>query len=311
MALGYTSDELLTLIRNTGMLPDAAVAGTNDTDLLSHANAALRAKVLPEVMKYREEYFVVTTRTTLGTSEKIRIPTRAAGNRLRDLFYVDGASKRQTLRQVQREKLDEERTTASEPEGYYLEGNYIVLVPPPNSTGSLEHSFFFAPSDLVLTSSAKQVTAVNASTKTVTLASAVPSGWDTADTFDVHSQNSGAEIRVWDAAATTVSGTSITFSAAIDGTTLGTNAIAVGDWVCLAGECVVPPLPRETHPILARATALRVAEAVGDPVKTQLHAAMLGEDLKALSYLVNSRVEGRPIVIQGGDGLLWAGRSVW
>lgn len=313
MASGYTSADLLSVIKNQGMLPDGGLSqGTDDTALLEHANAALRTKIYPEVLKYREEYFVVTTRTTLvsGTS-RYRLPSRAGANRLRDLFFVDSGGNHFDVEPLGREDLElYNGAAAGDPQRFYLEGNYVVLLPTPTG-GSLEMAFYFAPSDLVVLTAARQVASVILSTKHINLATAAPTSWTVLNTFDVHSGQSGAEIRVWDAAVSTVSGTAVDFINPIDGSTFGTNAIEVGDWFCLAGECAIPGLPRELHPMLARATALRVAEAMGATEKAQLHAAFLKDDMQSLTPMMNDRVEGRPITITGVGGMLWDGRRRW
>src|SRR5688572_22687479 len=120
-------------------------------------------ELLPRLMKVKEDYFVITRRIPLTASEnRYRIPNRAAGQKLRDLFYIDSAGTRCRIPHISREHLDEYAVTpATEPEGYYLEGTHIVLVPElSGSSGSLEVSYFFRPGQLVRNLEVRQITSM-------------------------------------------------------------------------------------------------------------------------------------------------------
>ena len=308
MALAYLGEELIESIRNIGMAPSTGSTGSRDADLLRHANEAFRTKILPEMIRIREEYFVSTIRIPLvaGTS-KYRLPSRAVGNRVRDLMFVDSSVSRNRIAPVGREEIFRWSSPSTSPERYYIEGNHIVLVPDTGmaSSGWLEVSYYFRPGEVVISTSARQVTAVNAGTNMVTLASNVPFDWTSSLLFDVHSKYSGAEIHTFDAAASSVSGATITFTNEIAGATVGTKPIEVGDWVCKAGEAAIPAIPIEMHPVLARATAVRIAEANGDQQAVNIHAQLFKDDMHSALAMLENRIEGKPLVIGGKDGLLW------
>lgn len=304
----YTSDKLLKSIRNLGMIPNTAVEGAEDADLLIHADEALRVHLLPRILKLKEEYYVVRERVSLvsGTA-RYRIPSHAILNKLREVYHIDGSDRFQ-LDMIPMEELHLYNGPGSgSPAGFIFEGNDVVLVPDksPTYTGSIEYVYFFRPGDLVLAKNARQVTAVNLSSKIVTFGSAVPVGWDNADKFDIHSRHSGAEPKLWDQAATTVSGTQITFTGAIDGTVFGTKAVEVGDWVCLAGEAAVVGLPAEFQPLLSRAVALHFAEAIGDTAQAQIHGQILEKYFQELEKAAERRMESKPVRLGGrGRGIL-------
>jgi hypothetical protein len=303
MPLVYTSDDLLEAVKNSGMIPEAQSTGCTDPDILDHLSAVLQSTIALELLKIREEYYVTTERIAAAT--EVRIPHRAMGGKIRDLAYVEG-SDRQYLNAIPREDLPDYDSPQGV-EGYYLEGNYIKLVPPATVSGYLEIAYFMRPNDLVENTDARQVTVVSG--QTVTLASAIPDTWTTANTFDIHSQYSGAELKVWDATASVVGAVpltnQITFTTAISGTTYGTHAVAVGDWVCLAGESVVPALPRELHPVLVRGACLRLAEAFGDSQALQYHGVLFQSDLTRALKVFEGRVEGKPLRISGSNSVLW------
>lgn len=313
MALVYTSDELIEAVRDLGMISSAGSTGTEDGDILSHLTATLQSRLVPELMRVREEYFLVSERLTLTSSQsRYRIPHRAIGGKLRDLWYVDASGERHLITRVQREDLHDWSTdTTNEPTAYYIEGNYIVLLPPVGSpSGTLEMIYYFRPGDLVVESEGRKITAINTSTNTVSFGSDCPSTWTTNSTFDIHSAKSGAEIKDWDMAATAVGAVGdeekITFTHTLTGTTFGTHPIEVGDWVCLAGEAVIPAIPRDFHSILVRGAALRLAEALGDAQAVQIHGTFFTKDLENSVRLIESRVEGRPPRLRGRRGMLWS-----
>jgi len=312
MPLVYTTDELITETRNIGMFPDTASTGSEDDDIRKHLTAILQSKIAPAICSIREEYYVASTRTTLtANTSRYRLPQRAMGNKLRDLFWVDGNGYRQQVDPVQREDLQEDNDSGvSSVNGYYIEGNYVVIHPSIGSPGgSLELVYFNMPGDLVITTSAGHISAVDTSTGTITCDADVPSTWSTSNTFDIHSFKSGAETKLWSLSASdvgTADSTQIVFSDDIDGTTFGTYAPEVGDWVCLAGEAVIPAIPRDFHSVLVRGAAMRMCEALGDAQNAQIHGSFFQSDMQMAIRLMENRVEGKPMRIIGRRAILRA-----
>jgi hypothetical protein len=67
--------------------------------------------------------------------------------------------------------------------------------------------------------------------------------------------------------------------------------LSVGDWICLAGETVIPQIPSDLHVMLAQAVACRVLEAIGDSQGLQNAAAKLQEMEQKLFNVIDSRLE--------------------
>lgn len=309
----YSSDKLVKLIRQLSTVGDTGAQGATAADLLLLADDALRNYLLPDLLKLREEYYVVRERFALAANQTaVPVPSHALFDKLREVYWISG-SDRQQLDPIAMEDLHRYNGTGSgSPAGFILEGNDVQLVPTTGSyTGSLELVYFFRPGDLVLTVNARKVTSVNAGSKIVGFASAVPASWDNTDLFDIHSRHSGAKPKMWDQPAVTVSGTQITFTNAIDGSIFGTKAIEVGDWVCLAGEAAIVGLPAEFQGLLARAVALIVAESIGDAAQTQIHGQVLEKFFKKCEAAAERRVEGKPVRLGGGGRGLLGRRGRW
>lgn len=84
--------------------------------------------------------------------------------------------------------------------------------------------------------------------------------------------------------------------------------IQVGDYVCLAGESIIPQLPPDLHNMLAEKTAARILASLGD----QAGLAMANDKIKEMEYrqgtLLNDRVDGAPQKITSRHSLLRYGK---
>ena len=312
MPLTYTAEELIETVRLLGMLPSVGEIGQDDDDVVRHLSEFLKSRLVPEMIRIREEYYVVTERLPLsGSVSRYRIPARAVGNRLRDVLFVTAAGDRRTIWPIPRERLAAYNTsgTTTEPTGYYLEGNRIVLVPALGAAaGWLELSYFFRPGDLVKSTQARQVYAIpNSPANTVTFTTSVPASWVAGIHVDIHSGMSGAEIKIWDKEAVVAGANYLTFTDAIDGTVFGTDEVVPGDWVCMTGEAAVPGVPLELHPILARGACLRLATALNDKESIEIHSKFLQDEMRGALAIVENRIEGRPLTISTEGAIVWEG----
>ena len=289
----YLAEELIELMHIMGNISGTPVDGTEDADLLQHLNQAMMTELVPELMKRHEEYFVVSRRYEVTTG-RIRIPTRAVGNKMRDIRWLNGTD-RNKLRQLNREDLWLQTTSgASIPWAFYLEGNHIVFVPE-LASGTTEISFCFRPGQLVLSTETRRITAVDITLGTLTLASEPPIAWDASLSYDIHGGTSGAEIKQFDLIPTDITSAVMTFDVDdLDGTLFGSYVPEVGDYICLAGEAALPALPIELHPTLAQAALVRTMEASGDAEQVQMHAAQLNRSLEKSVTLTETRVDSQP-----------------
>lgn len=310
MPTTYTAEELITTVRNRTMTPDTSSLGTADADILRYLNEEFMTLVMPAVKKYREEYFVQTELIpTVASQDHYRIPKRAMGMSLRDVIYRSGTS-RFSMANLSRTRLDAVSVgdTASVPLGFYTEGPYVVLLPAPSDSGdNLEISYYLRPGELVLSTAARTVTSVSGTQ--VTLSSAMPTSWTSSNTFDIHSEFSGAELKQEGLTVSSLGSNTITFVEAIDGSRFGTFQVDSGDWVCLEGEAALPAVPRELHVFLAQAASARLVEAMGDAEKLAMHTAELDRMLKRLPTLLEE-VHGKPRIVTSFHSPLWRQSSV-
>lgn len=316
--MAYTTTTLLADVRRAAMLPDTSNTGTADADLLAAGDKEMQGRLVPLVMKAREEYFVRSLDYTITANQAAyRVPPRAIGGKLRDAFVVQSSSL-QALARLEPERLPEFSTVASVPWAFYMEGNSLVLVPTPASTANtLRVKYFVRPNRLIATTAARQITSVTAATPSalytrIGLASSVPGGWTSSLTYDVVKATPGFEHAAIDLIPTGgLSGSNFdTLTSALPS---GFGSSNVGDWVCLAEESPIPQLPAELHQLLGQRIACRVLQALGDleALKSAERDAerMEGEALS----LIQPRTDGTPRKLvpnllsrrRGGYGVGW------
>jgi hypothetical protein len=300
MAQDFTTTALLASLKRRGMLPSNSDT-LSTADFLAIATEELQTYVFKLLMATREEFAVATYDLTLtsGTAA-YKIPTRAVGGKLRNVASYDSSSGTLTpLLRLEPERITETANTGSV-SGYYLQGDDLVFVPTPGSAATIRITYFRRPSALVATSAVFTITEKGTSS---VLADTVPATFSTSETFDIVRCKPPFSILYQDLTVNTVGAHSITLA-----TTVPTD-VAVGDYVCLAGESPVAQVPVELHPLLSQRTVYKCLEALGDEKAAVAEASADKMRADALT-LLTPRVEGasRPIVNFYGPGFRRSGR---
>lgn len=277
--MAFNTTRLLDQITLKGCLPTGRF---QDDELLALAYDVMLSELVPDIIKIRQEYYVRPADTAIvADQEAYEIESRAIGGTLRNLKLVVGSDIKDLVR-VDPEKID--RVQSGDPQYFYVQGNSVILFPKPSTaTGSLRQSFFMRPSKFVTVASCAAITAINTTTKTVSVT--IPTGWSTSSTFDLVKGRAHYDILDYDLTATSVAGGAITFTDTLPST------LAVGDYVCLAEESCFPYMPPEGHPALIQATVAAALETIGHPAaeKEAAKAKMMKENFWRLQAV---RVQG-------------------
>lgn len=313
MVKDYTADNLIESVRNRIFVGTKTAQGTDTAAILRHLNEVQLEKLTPWITGVNEEFLVHSREVQLVSGvSRYEIPDRAVYNSLRDIVYVDTNSNRTKIELILPSELSDFNQTqaTNAPLKFYVQHNTIVLVPDRTASfsGTLEMSFETRPGDLVLVAETRVIQSVDTDTKTITLTSNVPSTWTNGTIFDIHSPDSGADLRDFDLTGTTVSGNSITFTEAIDGSVFGSLAVQAGDYVVLARETALPTLPKELHPLLITAACAQILKGKGDMERYQLFMADLQQSMTLSLRGLESRVKGKPHIFSGQSGPLWASK---
>ena len=287
----YTSDDLISAVKRYANVPTAQTT-FQPTDFLALADDSIKAKLVPLIIKHCEEFYVRPyDYSVLANTSTYAIPTRAVNMMLRAVQLVDSTNAN-VLINLDRLNIEDLYMSMSgsrvrmQKNGFYLEGNNVVLFPIPLQVGgTLRLKYFIRPSQLVPLSSCAQILSINTGTNTITCV-ALPSTWSTANTFDLVKANPGFECTAIDQLATTVTGATITFT-----TTLPTN-VSVGDYICLANQSCIVQVPPELQPLLFQYVVIRVLSAQGDANALKAAIAELEALEKNASILLAPRVQG-------------------
>jgi hypothetical protein len=82
------------------------------------------------------------------------------------------------------------------------------------------------------------------------------------------------------------------------------SALIVGDYICLANECIIPGIPSDLHEVLAERVSARIQRALGDQAGLQATMGKVQEMEVAQAKLIDNRTEGTPQKVLGRHTML-------
>lgn len=314
MAITYNAATILDNVRGLAGLNTVQAQGNDDATLLRFVNEALRNKIVPFLVKVREEYLTFSQRIALsGSVSRYRIPSRAVGNRLRDVVKVDADGSRDSTESllIRREDLSGYSQTGSgDIQGVYLDGNYIQCVPTSGAySGFLEVTYYMRPSVLVAAGAFGTISSVNTTTKEITLTATPPSTFVNGAKLDIHSFSSGGEIKQLDLTQNGAAvGSVVTVTEAIDGSVYGTTTPVAGDFLCLANEAAILQVPDDLVLSTCQCAALRIAISERNQPLAQMLAQIMREGMEDMAHVFQDRVESKTPRVRGWDAIRgWSG----
>lgn len=264
----YDTTSLLAQARRLAFAPTNSAAGSADSDLISDMDFEMRSVLTPKLRSINEEYFVTHSDTTISSGvSSYAIPTRAVAGSLRDVQLVRTDNSLQYLPRLEISELPMimgiNPTQAGTPLGWYPEGNNLIMFPSPGvGIGSLRQYYEQRPGDLVALSAAGLISQINTGTGVVTCN--IPGTFTTSQSYDFVKGTPHFDTWATNKTATAVGGATITFAT----TDLPSN-LAVGDYVCLAGQSPVPQIPYELHPLLLQSLIIQILGSTGQRGKLQ------------------------------------------
>ena len=306
-----TTDKIIASIKRRTMMPESSITFSKD-DLIEFLNEEMSIGVVPSILQMRDEYLVYRDIVAIQSGVSIYpIPSRAIGNKLREVAYSDDTVNEYNMTQIE---LDNKISNNFLSQGgfyasqFYIQGSDIHLHPSNfNYSGYLFIYYYMRPNFLVQDNKVAVITEIEKNSQgeltgkifldnIPTTYASVSSGITTikATEFDFISSNSPNKILAWDIPGSI---NSEEHSITISPSSIPTD-LKVGDYMPVAGETCVPNIPTELHPILAQRVALRVLEALGDSAGLANAKAKLDEMEAKTGVLIDSRVEGSPVKIK-------------
>lgn len=259
-------------------------AGISNSDILGTANNVMSGLV-SEILQAREEFLIYQEAVAVvsGTSN-YRIPYRAINGILRHLWFEDGTGTRQRLWIKDASDIEEYNTTdKGRPYAFFVQGNFITLLPTPNLTGNLLFTYPFRPNALV--EGVFTGTVASATTNSVTVTNA-PSNFISNTLYDIIDHRSGSGIIYYDLSGT-VSGNTITFTQNIP-------LVAAGNFVALAQQSPVPMIPEEGHSLLLEETVMRIEMQRGNTNRVKNSEALVQDARKGWDMMLATRIISKP-----------------
>ena len=293
--MDFTTTELIASLKSKCQIPTSQNTFQN-SDFLRFFNDEIKDFIVPLILKNKNNYLVKYGDTTVGTTTAFPINTRAIAAKLKDVQRVSASGKQYSLPLIELEDIEDyNNLTSSSIEGFYILNNTIKVIGNINTTDSLRQYFWRKPNELIMQSSSALISAVNTTTKIVTVTS-VPSTIISGSVIDISKATQHFDPLLDDATITALSGTSITLDSL-------PSTVAAGDWLCLAKQGPVPQIPEEYHTLLVMRVAAQVLSALGD-YKGSNNKLQLAKDIEnELTGTFSDRVTGEPRKIKNKNNL--------
>jgi hypothetical protein len=303
MAEIKTATVLIEGIKRRAAIPENQ-ATFEARDFLAFADEELLLGIIPGIMSVHEDYFLFEIEVPLQSGKnEYEIPSRAAGNKLRDLQYKPDPK---TYVEMTRIGIGERfgDNGGNNLKRYHVKNNKVVLSDSlSGSSGHLNFVFYIKPSQLVLEERIGIIQGINNlnNGKTEIVVNAVPDNFNTSIKYDVYKSESPRTILKIDMVPVTINtiSRSVTFN-----TTDIPDELKVGDHLAQAGESTVAQIPNEFDAMLEQMVACRVLEAQGDTQGLQNALLKLKQMENAGGMLVDNRIDDSPTKIINRHGTL-------
>lgn len=308
MARYLSTDSLIASVKRRAMLPQTQVTFQPE-DFLAFANEEIDMALMPYILSYHEDYFLTHVDVPLqqGVS-RYEIPYRAVGAKLRDVAYKMDNNQvfemtRITKGDVPYYQFGPLGSVSTMLKVFYIEGNEIVLVPELEQgapIGSLIISFYLRPNALVSEDRAMTIQSIDTTTGIITVDN-VPSIFGIGSNIDLIKTKSPHTTLAWDVEVVNIDTLNKTIE--INPNSLPAK-LQVGDYICLAEECIIPQIPTDLHSMLAQRVACRCLEALGDQQGLQSANAKLAEMEQKGGTIIDARVEDAPLKVLNRHGFI-------
>jgi hypothetical protein len=303
-----TSEDLITSIKKRSGIPEHQKT-FEDLDILRFANEEMDNVLIPLILRVKEEFYVRTESFQLTAGQtRVKIPYRAVGSKIRNIFLEDSSGSRRSLSRIQPEDVGE--FSYGDHQGskgiFYLEGDEVVFVSPAtvNDNDFVKISFYLKPNDLTTDDRVPTITLIeDAGASTNLYLSSLPDHFQIGDTVDFIEDERNHKILDYDIALTDVDD-DVSGEVRITIATADLpDELQVGDHVAISGETKVPQLPADLHAMLCQAAACRMLEAQGDS-NLEKAEKTLTKMMDAALSIIDTRTEGNPQKILNTGGFL-------
>jgi len=302
-----TASVLIDCIKRRASIPENQATFESD-DFLAFADEELLLGIVPAIMSLHEDYFLFEIPITLvkGKTE-YEIPSRAAGNKLRDLQYKPNPNTFIEMTRIGIGDRFDNGGMMTDLRRYYVKNNKVVISNTlSDSAGELVFVFYIKPSQIVLEDRIGIIQGINDlnNGKTEIVINAVPDNFSTSILYDVYKSESPSTILKIDMKPLTIN----TISRSVTFNTVDIpDELKVGDHLAQAGESTIAQIPNEFHAMLEQMVACRILEAQGDTAGLQNALLKLQQMQNSGANLIDNRIDDAPQKIINRHSLLRSG----
>ena len=306
--IDYSSTEMISNIKIRAMVPTSQNL-FSDAVIVKMITAELFADIVPLIMACREDFFVqFYDQAISGTT--YAIPSRAIGQKLRDVCLLNSDSKEVSIPRLEPDLIKRRQSIFNgiplmNERGFFFKDGLVTLSPDANSYGSytLRMKYFRRPNNVCRASEAGKVTVIDSVNKIVTLAS-MPSTWTVDDTFDCIQGYPGFKSLGDDLTITAIDTTlfKLTFASLPTG-------LAVGDYFAHSGFSPIAQIPYEVFNILEQRVVIKMLEDINDKEGLKNAADVYKDMVSKFQTLITPRAEGSPKRIVSTSPLFGGGNN--
>lgn len=249
MIIGYTIDDLINDIKLISSTPSSQNLFSKEK-FIKLANNQLFSKLVPFIMSFRSDYFLVQDEIPVSSiaDYKIKIPSNAIGLKIKDIVVKN--------REVVLPYIQYEEIKRTNPVGYYILGDNICFnrLETLASSDILVLSYYRRPNYLVSTSDCGKVKTVLPNSNQLVLESApiYPVGYEVCCVSSV----AGFDLKIKSTPLLAVNGYTIDIE--------DVSNVDVGDWVAPSNCSPIPQVPVETFPLFEQMIVIKVMETMND-----------------------------------------------
>lgn len=291
-----TTDKLVNSVKRRMMIPIDQNTFTKQ-DIIDVLNEEMDVSMVSFLLSNHEEYLVNHIEYPITATDpsdegnfSFKIPDRAIGNKLRRLCYVNDTGVQTQLTRVSPENLVYFQKIGYQTYSFYVENDMVKLVNKytiANAT-ALRMYFEMTPSALVEDKYCAVIQSMDKTTGKIVV-DKIPSNFADNTLFDFIDANSPNKLSMYDQP---VISQDVQSNIMYFDMSKFPNELTPGDYICAAGESIVPQIPTELHPMLAQMAAVALLESIGDKQAIEIAAARLQKMHDTTIDLIDNRVEG-------------------
>ncbi len=293
-ANSYTTSDLIADIELLGHLPLGNNTFTG-AKLLRIATLELQTPIMKQILSTRGGYYLTYEDFPSTEDGLYSIPSTCVAGALHNVEIVQGPSIIQVSPIEEQEQFSTTAPTSTT-YGYFWKGNTIQILPVP-TIGQTRLWFIKRTGDLILTSAAAQVTAINGDVVSV---SSLPTTIVTGVTVDACGDQPPFNV-LGTREVINITGTDITLDQSV-------SDLSLGDWIAPEGQTPIPQIPVEFRILLAQRVVVKIYELQGYLDKMKAAQAKLEQYEKDTFGLITPRVSSKPKIIHAVNGGLLGGK---